>query len=318
MKIYTFLKSFIVALGTLLLTTMVGCEPERPTYDGPNYVMFSSERHDLGILDSEEWFEIPISATRTAEYDRNVGVEIIASRSSAIYGLHYTIESTTVTIPAGELTTALRIKGNPDEIGVSDSLGITLRLAISEEEEWEDYNLETEVYLHKCCPFDINFFTGYAVLTSTWVSTAHSTFKTGLLDKQMTHAEDQLNFTIYVNKQGLDMDANSDTIIVEDMFYKGYDISITLNNDNRLEPLIEMPEEQVVGSTGEAFGTIYGNGKLMMTQTIGASSYYSSCEGFLLLYVTMYVDGVGTVGTYANVLEWISDEEAERIMREGF
>ena len=102
------------------------------------------------------------------------------------------------------------------------------------------------------------------------------------------------------------------------MFYKGYDISITLNNDNRLEPLIEMPEEQVVGSTGEAFGTIYGNGKLMMTQTIGASSYYSSCEGFLLLYVTMYVDGVGTVGTYANVLEWISDEEAERIMREGF
>ena len=298
MKRYTFLKSFIVALGTLLLTTMVGCEPERTTYDGPNYVMFSSERHDLGILDSEEWFEIPISATRTAEYDRNVGIEIIASRSSAIYGLHYTIESTTVTIPAGELTTALRIKGNPDEIGVSDSLGITLRLAISEEEEWEDYNLETEVYLHKCCPFDINFFTGYAVLTSTWAM-------------QYMNAESLLVHTHLDNN-------TPNTIIVEDMFYKGYDISITLNNDNRLEPLIEMPEEQVVGSTGEAFGTIYGNGKLMMTQTIGASSYYSSCEGFLLLYVTMYVDGVGTVGTYANVLEWISDEEAERIMREGF
>ena len=298
MKRYINTKSFIVALGALLLTAMVGCEPERPTYDGPNYVMFSAERHDLGILDSEEWFEIPISATRTAEYDRNVGVEIIAARSSAIYGLHYTVESTTVTIPAGKLTTALRIKGNPDEIGVSDSLGVTLRLAINEEDEWEDYNVETEVYLHKCCPFDINYFTGYAVLTSTWVM-------------QYMNAESLLVHT--------HLDENTpNTIIVEDMFYKGYDISITLNNDNRLEPLIEMPQEQVVGSTGEAFGTIYGNGKLMMTQTIGASSYYSSCEGFLLLYVTIYVDGVGTVGTYANVLEWITDEEAERIMREGF
>ena len=298
MKRYTILKSFIVTLGTLLLTTMVGCEPERTIYDGPNYVMFSAERHDLGIMDIEEWFEIPISATRTAEHDRNVGVEIVAARSSAIYGMHYTIESTTVTIPAGKLTTAVRIKGNPDAIGISDSLGVTLRLAIDQEDEWEDYNLETEIYLHKCCPFDINAFTGYAVLTSTW-------------------AMQYMNLESLLVHTHLD-DNTPNTIIVEDMFYEGYDISLTLNNDNRLEPMVEMPEAQVAGSTGEAFGTIYGNGKLMMSQTIGATSYYSTCEGFLLLYVTIYVDGVGTVGTYANVLEWITDEEAERIMHEGF
>ena len=298
MKRYTILKSFIVTLGTLLLTTLVGCEPERTIYDGPNYVMFSAERHDLGIMDIEEWFEIPISATRTAEHDRNVGVEIVAARSSAIYGMHYTIESTTVTIPAGKLTTAVRIKGNPDAIGISDSLGVTLRLAIDQEDEWEDYNLETEIYLHKCCPFDINAFTGYAVLTSTW-------------------AMQYMNLESLLVHTHLD-DNTPNTIIVEDMFYEGYDISLTLNNDNRLEPMVEMPEAQVAGSTGEAFGTIYGNGKLMMSQTIGATSYYSTCEGFLLLYVTIYVDGVGTVGTYANVLEWITDEEAERIMHEGF
>ena len=298
MKRYTILKSFIVTLGTLLLTTMVGCEPERTIYDGPNYVMFSAERHDLGIMDIEEWFEIPISATRTAEHDRNVGVEIVAARSNAIYGMHYTIESTTVTIPAGKLTTAVRIKGNPDAIGISDSLGVTLRLAIDQEDEWEDYNLETEIYLHKCCPFDINAFTGYAVLTSTW-------------------AMQYMNLESLLVHTHLD-DNTPNTIIIEDMFYEGYDISLTLNNDNRLEPMVEMPEAQVAGSTGEAFGTIYGNGKLMMSQTIGATSYYSTCEGFLLLYVTIYVDGVGTVGTYANVLEWITDEEAERIMHEGF
>ena len=297
MKRYTTFKNLYVALFVLLLTSIVGCEPERTTYDGPNYIMFSAERHDLGIIDSDEWLEIPITATRTADYDRNVGVEIIAARSSAIEGVHFTIESTTVTIPAGKLTTALRIKGNPDAISVSDNLGITLNLAIEEENVWEEYGTETEVYLHKCCPLDMNAFTGYAVLTSTW-------------------AMQYMNVESLLVKTHLD-ETTPNTIVVESMFYEGYDIRITLKNDNRLEPLIEMPEAQVVGSTGEAFGTIYGNGKLMMQQA-DSGSYYSPCEGFMLLYVTIYVEEVGTVGTYANVLEWISEDEAERIMREGF
>lgn len=298
MKRYTFLKVILGAFGILALTTMVCCESERQTYDGPNYIMFSSERHDLGVMDSEEWFEIPITATRTADHDRNVGVEIIAARSSAIYGMHYTIESTTVTIPAGELNAMLRIKGYPDAISVSDNLGITLNLVLEDEDVWEEYGTETEVYLHKCCPLDMNAFTGYAVLTSTWIM-------------QYMNAESLLV------KTHLD-DTTPNTIVVESMYYDGYDIRITLLNENRLEPFVEMPEPQVAGSTGEAFGTIYGNGKLMMMQPADSGSYYSPCEGFLLQYVTMYVEEVGTVGTYANILEWISDDEAERIMREGF
>jgi hypothetical protein len=39
---------------------------------------------------------------------------------------------------------------------------------------------------------------------------------------------------------------------------------------------------------------------------------------FLMQYVTLFVEEVGTVGTYLNIFEWISDDEAERIMREGF
>ena len=297
MNRYTILKGALVAFGALVLAVMASCEPERTIYDGPDYIMFSAERHDLGVMDREEWFEIPISAMRTAEYDRNVGVEVIAARSSAIYGLHYTIESNTVTIPAGELTAMLRIKGNPDAISVSDMLGVTLRLVLNDDEEWENYNTETEIYLHKCCPLDMNAFTGYAVVTSTWAM-------------QYMNVESVLVHT------HLDTEMEN-TVVVEDMFYKGYDIRITFKNENRLEPLIEMHEAQVVGSTGEAFGTIYGNGKLMMMQPADSGSYYSPCEMFLLQYVTMYVDNVGTVGSYANIIEWISDDEAERILREG-
>lgn len=297
MNRYNTLKTLVVVLGAMLLTTLLGCEAEHTTYDGPNYIMFSAERHDLGILDSEEWFEIPISATRTAKHDRNVGVEIIAARSSAIYGLHYTIESTTVTIPAGELTAMLRIKGYPEAIGVGENLGITLNLAIEQESVWEKYGTETEVYLHKCCPLDMNAFTGYAVLTSTW-------------------AMQYMNLESILVKTHLDP-TTPNTIVVEDMYYAGYDIRISFIEENRLEPLIEMAEPQVMGSTGEAFGTIYGNGKLMMMQPADSGSYYSPCEGFLLQYVTIYVEEVGTVGSYAHILEWISDDEAERILREG-
>jgi hypothetical protein len=38
----------------------------------------------------------------------------------------------------------------------------------------------------------------------------------------------------------------------------------------------------------------------------------------MVLYTMMYVDNVGIVGVFASIFEWISDEEAERIMREGF
>ena len=298
MKRDTTLKPLLVAFGALLLTALVGCESERTQYDGPSYITFSAERHDLGVMDGEEWLDIPITTTHAVEHDRNVGVEIIAARSSAVYGMHYTIESTTVTIPAGKLNGMLRIKGYPEAISVSEMLGITLNLVIEEDEVSEEHGTETEIYLHKCCPLDMNAFTGYAVLTSTWTM-------------EFMNAESVLV------KTHLD-ETTPNTIVVESMYYEGYDIRLTLNADNRLEPLVEMPEAQVAGSTGEAFGTIYGNGKLMMEQSEESASYYSPCEGFVLQYVTMYVEEVGTVGTFAHVLEWISDDEAERIMREGF
>lgn len=283
--------------GIALLGLLAGCQAEKTTYDGPNYILFSADSHTLGILDSEEWFEIPISATRTANEERTIGVEVVASETSAIEGLHYILESNTLTIPKGELTTAVRIKGLAENIDINSMLSIKLRLVIDPELVWDAYGIESEVLLQKCCPFDINNFTGYAKITSTWTM-------------QYMNAEARL---VRTERDPEDKSA----IIVKDMFYDGYDIRLRLNSDDRLNPTVELAE-QVLGTTGEAFGTIYGNGKLMMAEPTGYTSYYGTCENFLVLYSMMYVDGVGVVGTYVNIFEWISDLEAERIMREGF
>lgn len=285
----------LVALLAAILT--LSCQSENNTYEGPNYILFSEQSYTFGVIDNEEWLEVPISATRTANHDRYIGVEIVASKSSAIEDLHYTLETTTLCIPEGKLTTSLRIRGIADNISVGSNPTITLRLVLNEEDVWEEYGTECCVELQRCCKFDINNFEGYAVLTSTWCMQYMNT------ESRLVHTHSE---------------SENDVVVIEDMFYEDYDIRIKLEKEDRLNPLAALDGEQVVGSTGEAFGTIYGDGKLLITEAMGTTSYYSICEGFVLLYTTMYVDGVGTVGTYVNILEWISDDEAERIMREGF
>lgn len=291
-------RQYIISLVALLAAILtLGCQSENNTYEGPNYILFSEQSYTFGVIDNEEWLEVPISATRTANHDRYIGVEVVASKSSAIEDLHYTLESTTLCIPEGKLTTSLRIRGIADNISVGSNPTITLRLVLNEEDVWEEYGTECCVELQRCCKFDINNFEGYAVLTSTWCMQYMNT------ESRLVHTHSE---------------SENDVVVIEDMFYEDYDIRIKLEKEDRLNPLAGLDGEQVVGSTGEAFGTIYGDGKLLITEAMGTTSYYSMCEGFVLLYTTMYVDGVGTVGTYVNILEWISDDEAERIMREGF
>ena len=114
---------------------------------------------------------------------------------------------------------------------------------------------------------------------------------------------------------------NENTIIIRDYFFDGYDARIKFNADDILNPLIEM-EDQAFGPTSEAFGTIYGDGLIRMYQPTAFTSYYSSCEKFILQYMTLYVpgmeEGTNTVGTFVNAVEWISDDEAEKLKREGY
>ena len=104
-------------------------------------------------------------------------------------------------------------------------------------------------------------------------------------------------------------------VILHNFFYKNYDIKIKFDPSDPLKPFVEF-DDQIIGSTAEAFGTIYGNGKLMCTQPVAYDSYYNVCQKFVFLYMTIYVEGVGAVGTYVNILEWISDEEAEQYKKE--
>ena len=287
-----------VAMFFAFILTFVGCEADKTVYDGPNYILFSDSTFILPIQNSKDYFEIPISATQTTAYDRTLAVEIIDKHSNAIEGKHYQLESNTITIKAGERATKVKVRGIYENIGNSDSIGFTLRLIINKNDQWKIYGTDTKVLLKKTCPLDINTFTGYCTVSSTY-------FRSYMP-----------NVSLRLIKSKIDPD-NANGIILENYFYDGFDVKIGLDTSNPLHPLLKM-KEQVFASTSDAFGTIYGDGKIRITQPSLYTSYYSTCEAFAFQYMTLHVPNVGTVGTYINVIKWISDDEAAKLKREGY
>lgn len=287
------------------LIAFSGCDQDKVVYSGPNYLMFSDTLYTYAVQETNEIFNVPVSATVPADYDRTFGVEVIDKESNAVEGKHYKILSNTVTIKAGEMSTDVKVQGLYKNIGITDALGFALRLVIPDTEQWSLYKNEAKVVMQKICPFDIKNFKGYCKVTSSYLSSDYYPKK---VDLRLVTSDI--------------VEGKENTIVVHDLYFDGYDMEIKFNRKDVLEPLVEM-EEQICGSTGEAFNTIHGDGKLRLNQPTAYTSFYSTNENFILQYVTMSVnnkDGsyYGTVGTFVNVLEWISEAEAEKLKEQGY
>ena len=291
-----------IAASIVMLTTFTSCDEERTLYKGPEYIMFADTLTVLGVENSEEIFDIAIAATAVSDQDRTVAVEVVDKHSNAIEGIHYTLESNTVTIKAGELVGNLRIKGIAENLTVDYDPEVTLHLIADEKYQWNLYSGDTtRVVLRKVCPFDINAFSGYAMITSTFLYNYTGSYNR-LIKTEVDTTEEN-------------------TIIMRDFYYDGYDVKLRFTNDDPLNPLIEMDDQPLV-TTGEAFGTIYGDGMLHIYQPTNYVSYYSACEKFIYQYITLWVPGMAagtnTVGTFIQAIEWISDDEARIYMNQGY
>ena len=300
MKLHKISKKVLTGfMAGLSAFAIVGCDSDTITYDGPDYVMFSDTLQSIAIQDPNTYHDIPVVATTTCDYDRTYAVEIIDKESNAIEGLHYDLASNTVTIKAGERAGAVKIRGHFDNFDDTDSIGVTLKLIAQKDKIWNLYGDETKVVLVKVCPFNIDDFVGHAVLTSTFFA------------DYMSNTEIRLLETVRDPE-------NENGIILKDFLFDGYDIKVSFNTKKPLEPILEM-EPQVVGKASDAFqGAMWGDNKLRVMQPTSTISYYNVCQGFFLQYMTFYVQDIGTVGTYANVVEWISDEEYEYLKKQGY
>ncbi|MBQ2423954.1 MAG: DUF4984 domain-containing protein [Alistipes sp.] len=291
----------------IVLLAMLSCKEQYITYRDAEYVMFADSISTNMVEKDNNRFTVPIASTVTRNYDRTFGVEVIDAGSNAIEGKHYRIVSNTVTIPAGQSCANVEVEGIYDNIEATDSLGFSLRLVMNSALKWDLYkdSDRTKVVMYKSCPYDRNNFTGYAVLSS-------------LLLRDYPGENTSYQKVVYTEAHPTE----PDMIIIRDAIYNGYDITMAFDGSNAAEPRVTMDSDQVLSDEASVFGQILGDNHILCDDSPLYTSYYNSCQRFVVLWLEVYVENlgqmVGTVGHFYNVLEWISDEEAERLKREGF
>ena len=272
------------------------------TYDDAEYVMFADTIATYPVQKDVEWFSVPVVSTVTKDYDRVFGVEIIDKGSNAIENVHYKLQSNTITIKAGETRADVMVHGCYDNIEATDSLGFTLQLVMNDKLEMPIYGKQTKVVLMKSCPFDINNFTGYCMLTSMF-----------LYNYSITGAYQRLIFTEQHPTE-------ENTVICRNWINDGYDVTITFHPEDPMKPFVTMDEGQVASDEGSFFGISYGDDKILVRNSALYDSIFYPCGNYLYIWTEMYVENlgapIGTVGHFYNIMEWISDEEAKRLMRE--
>lgn len=291
-----------IALPFIAALLACGCQERYVTYSDAEYVMFADTLATYPVQQDVEWFAIPVVSTVTRDYDRTFGVEIIDKGNNAIENVHYRLQSNTITIEAGENRADVMVHGYYDNIGATDSLGFELRLVMNDRLEMPLYGKSTKAVLMKSCPFDINDFTGYCVLTSMF-----------LYNYSLTGSYQRL---VYTEKHPTE----NNTIICRSWINDGYDVTMTFHPEDPMSPLVTMDEGQIASDEASFFGTTHGDDKILVRSSTFYDSVFYPCGSYLYLWTEMYVENlgtsVGTVGHFYNIMEWISDEEAERLRLE--
>ena len=291
-----------IAMSFLAVAALASCKESYVTYSDAEYVMFADTMATYPVQQDVEWFSIPVVSTVIRDYDRTFGVEVVDKGNNAVENLHFSLQSNTITIKAGENRADVLVHGYYDNIEATDSLGFQLRLVMNDNLEMPLYGKDTKAVLMKSCPFDINNFTGYCVLTSMF-----------LYNYSLTGSYQRL---IYTEKHPTE----ENMIICRNWINDGYDVTMTFHPEDPMKPFVTMDAGQVASDEGSFFGTTHGDDKIQVRSSLLNDSIFYPCGNYLYVWTEMYVENlgapVGTVGDFYNIMEWVSDEEAERLKRE--
>lgn len=287
-KILTLLLAFPLAA-----TFLTGCQPENIVYSGPEYVMFSDTIYTMPVLDEEDaTFSVPVTATTTADYDRNYAVEIINDKSTAVRGRHFDFVDNTnnVVIKAGERVANVVLKGHYNNVGRDDSLRLSLRLVEPSSQKWDLYGDVTKVDFVKCHPFEINEFLKIKNDAAEANFIMYATFPFG---------NDMNTFQVKGFKK------DDKTLMLTDMFgTSGSDnIRVIFDDSDPLDLVITVPEQP--GFRESTYGTVW------IRSIAQYPSYFNTFDNFFVLLLEAYVPQIGSFGVYQYIFKAIDADEAE-------
>lgn len=294
---------YIVLFCAVALSSFTGCQEKYITYKDKEYVSFADTAAVYVIREDMPSFDIPVVSTIVCKYDRHFAVEVVEKGSTAVESRDYRLASNNFTIPAGSNKAYVTVYGNWEALPKDKDLDIALRLIVPEDLVMMPYGDSTIAHVRRTTKFNRDDYTGWAVLTSMF-----------LYQYSMTGSYQRLVYT------EADPD-NENGVIIRNMFADGYDIKIAFDDEtNPANPAITMPSGQVASNEGEIFGMVHGDNRILLESSNMGFSYYFCFKHIAVLVNRFYVQNlgeeVGTVGHFLSEIDWISDEEAERLRRE--
>lgn len=294
----------------LALLAAVGCKESRTLYSDAEYVMFADTNRIEMIGRDARSFTVPVASTVACDYDRNFGVEVVDAKSTAIERRDYTLESNTVTIKAGERVGHLKVTANWEAMSATDTLQIAFRLVMPESVKWDLYGDETKVRMVKTCPWSIeDDFSGWCMVTSMFIYNYPGT-------------NTSMQRLIYTEAHPVE----KNTLILHNFLYDGYDVNIRFKDDDPSKPWITVDDDQILSDEQSVFGIAYGDNHILVGNNPLLQSSFNGCGGYATVYISVYVADMDELVGYVtdngdpnmclNILEWVTDEEADRIERE--
>ena len=283
---HSIIKIILLLAGTGLF---VGCNETRTLYDGPASVLFADALSVCPVTADGRAFQLSVASLASCDYDRTYHVESIGSESNAVEGFHYTLNSHTVTIPAGKTAAQIDVQPIYEHIGDADSLGFRLRLHSPRNDAWSEQGSTTKVRLQKVCPFEPHDLVGYCRVYSPFLNKF-----TGKLTRDITCRLD---------------DQEPDMLVFEDFYDDGFDLRIRVDNSDPLNPRLELPEDQCIADIRHFMQKPHGDNMMMATDVPGTVSTIDFCKRMGTLYLYYYVKDIGYVGAFENLIRWFDEGE---------
>lgn len=274
-------STLILTISTLLTTS---CTSEIPQiiYEGKEFVQFGDSVYNVPVTQEEKYFEIPVVFSNVMDIDRHIVVDIDKKNSNATEGFHFTIEKRNFTIPAGQNTAMVRVKGNYNNISPNDSLAFTLNIVNHEDENLGIYTRKSVVHLTKLLPFNIDDYVGDMIMTCTFpFSTSNTT-------------------TVLLKSEKID----DHTLRILTPFEDARSLTIKFHEDP------ENPFDRNIDVRTQVAFTDVNYGAVSMSSVKGYPSYYIPQDRAFILYLNAELEHMGSFGTYYYVFEWITPDKA--------
>ncbi|MES2484793.1 MAG: DUF1735 domain-containing protein, partial [Bacteroidota bacterium] len=153
-------------LSILGLSLLTSCEEDKVVFDnvnGQTMLSFATSSQNIGFgpAEGEDVGYVTVNATTVSTQDRVFTVEVDET-STAIAGSEYTIDQSTVFIPAGEYVGQIKINGNFNELSEGENKLIVLNITTD-----GGYTVDKDVNtitIFRSCPVPADYFVGNYLL----------------------------------------------------------------------------------------------------------------------------------------------------------